>query len=152
MKLVSICSQVLYALSIFNKYAMYLCISIVSNGADEEQYGNSGSDDIDAEIDPDPESGAGEPNAVNVLGEYLGDSSSVLRKRGTKKFVTPRLLASLDQWKISSTAAVHVISATADALGHQIDDLILNRSTLHAMRKDYRKINAKKIVDNFSVI
>lgn len=125
-----------------------ICVSFLSYVANEEQYDSTG----DADIEIDSENDAGEPDAMNVLNEAFEGNSSIRRKRGTKKFVTARLLASLDQWKISSTAAVHVISAVADALGHGIDDLVLNRSTLHAMRKDYRKTNAKKIVDNFSVI
>lgn len=57
-----------------------------------------------------------------------------------------------NQWKITNTAAVHIISAVADALGHRIDELVLNRTTIERMRREYRKTNAKKIMDNFSVI
>lgn len=71
--------------------------------------------------------------------------------RGKTNFFTPRLLSTLDKWKITDGAAVHILSATADALGYDIEDLILNRSSIRRMRQKHRATTAQNIAANFDV-
>lgn len=71
--------------------------------------------------------------------------------RGKTIFFTPRLLSTLDKWKITDGAAVHILSATADALGYDIEDLILNRSSIRRMRQKHRATTAQNIAANFDV-
>lgn len=61
------------------------------------------------------------------------------------------MLASLDKCKVSTRDAMHIISATVSALGHRVEDFVLNRTTLQAMRKEYRRRQAHAILDNFDV-
>lgn len=74
------------------------------------------------------------------------------RKVIRKEFYTPRLLAVLEKCKDTERNAVHILSATAIALGHSLDSLILSRSSL----VKYRKMNRKKIAEerqkNYHVI
>lgn len=53
------------------------------------------------------------------------------RKRGRINWITPRVTSALDNAKVSDTMAVHILVAVAEALGHRVDELVLNRTTLH---------------------
>lgn len=57
------------------------------------------------------------------------------RKRGRKSFITARLVAALDNAKVSSGMAVHILIAAAEALGHRVEELVINRSTIHRLRQ-----------------
>lgn len=70
---------------------------------------------------------------------------------GKKHFIDDRMLACMDKCKISTRDAIHFISATALALGHRVEDLVLNRTTVQSMRKNYRCRQAQEILDNFNV-
>lgn len=73
------------------------------------------------------------------------------QSRGTINFITPRLVAALDNCKVSDRYAVHLISAAAEALGHRVQDLIINRSTIQRCRQENRKATTKKIKQDFMV-
>lgn len=62
------------------------------------------------------------------------------------------MLACMDKCKISTRNAIHLIIATASALGHEVKELVINRTTLHSMREDYRRRQAHTILENFKVI
>lgn len=66
-------------------------------------------------------------------------------------FFTPRLLASLDKCMISDRDAIHVLSATALALGHDVSDLILNRTSLWKYRRDNRVSIATEKQESYQV-
>lgn len=72
--------------------------------------------------------------------------------RVKKKFIDDRMLACMDAGNISTPLAIHFISATAKALGHNIEDLVLNSTTLRRQRKEYRQRHGKEIIENFKVI
>lgn len=74
------------------------------------------------------------------------------RIRGNKKFIDDRMLACMDKCKISTRNAIHFIIAIASALGHDVKELVINRTTLESMRKDYRCRQARAILENFNVI
>lgn len=78
---------------------------------------------------------------------------SQLRNRKKRKidFINERIVAAFDAAKVSDYRAMHIISAIVDALGHDINNLNVSRSTLNAHRKKNRKATAKRIKQNFSV-
>lgn len=71
--------------------------------------------------------------------------------RGKTHFIDDRMLACMDKCKISTRDAIHFISATAFALGHRVENLVLNRTTVQSMRKEYRRRQAQYL-RNFNVI
>lgn len=85
------------------------------------------------------------------------------QSRGNIHFIDDRMLASMDKCKVSTRDAMHLISATAAALLRKIekvnptstaitlDDLVLNRTTIQAMRRDYRRKQAQQILESFNV-
>lgn len=64
---------------------------------------------------------------------------SAKKKRGRQNIMTTKLAAALDKCKVSDRNAVHIIIAAAEALGYDVDDLIINRSSIHRHREDLRK-------------
>lgn len=52
-------------------------------------------------------------------------------QRPSKQFITTKLVAALDKCKVSDRDATHLLFATAEALGHNIDNLVINRSSIH---------------------
>lgn len=75
-----------------------------------------------------------------------------VKKRKKKiDFIDERVVAALDACGISDPKAMHIISAVAIALGFDLNDLIISRSTLSRHRKKERKDLAAKIKDNFKV-
>lgn len=80
------------------------------------------------------------------------DTIRPIAKRGTLDFIDERIIAALDKCKISSRLAVHLLTAVAAALGHQIDKLIVNRKSIEDRRKKYRETLSKKMKADFSNI
>lgn len=82
-------------------------------------------------------------DALSTVQEDMDISSSDLEispiKRGRKNFLTSRVLSSLDKWQISNNAAMHLISAVVEALGHDVDEYAFNTRTLQRLREDNRK-------------
>lgn len=60
------------------------------------------------------------------------------KRRGRTSFITPRLLAALDNAKLSDGMAVHILIAAAEALDYCVQELAINRSTIHRMRQQNR--------------
>jgi adenylate/nucleoside-diphosphate kinase len=56
------------------------------------------------------------------------------KQRGSRDFMTPKLLTTLDKCKLSDRDAVHIIILTADTLGNDVSKLIINRSTIQRDR------------------
>lgn len=73
-------------------------------------------------------------------------------KRGKKSFIDDRMLACMDAGNMSNPFAVHFISATAKALGHNIEDLVINCTSLRKQRKEYRRRHGTEIMENFKVL
>ena len=68
----------------------------------------------------------------NACEEAVGGIAfrTLKRKRGRKTVVNPELAAALDRTKVSDRKAVFVIAETAKSLGHNIDELALNRDSI----------------------
>lgn len=70
-------------------------------------------------------------------------------KRGNINWITQRTLSALDNAKVSNGMAVHVLISVAEDLGHCVNDLIINRSTIQRMRRENRKKQADSIQAEF---
>lgn len=60
-----------------------------------------------------------------------------------------KLVASLDICKVSDRNAVRIIIATAESLGHKLNDLIINRSSIRRMRHCLRAERTTKLREVF---
>lgn len=69
--------------------------------------------------------------------------------RGKVHFITPRLCSALDNAKLSDGMAVHILIAAAEALGHNVEDLVINLSTLHRVRHENREKQFHNNVSDF---
>lgn len=131
----------------------------------EANYALEVSDTEDAEKDIS----AGEENAAKDMneGEYSdGSYINLLPKkanRGKINFIDDRMLACMDKCNLSTRDAMHLVSATVAAFINtmqnvngtpsiKMEDLILNRTTLHSMRRDYRRRQAQEIINGFNVM
>lgn len=94
---------------------------------------------------------ASEPNAVTTsVGESSALNLNSRSKRGRQNFITARLCSALDKAKISDGAAVHILVAAAEALGHRVEELVINRSSLHRSRQENRQQESAEIQADFS--
>lgn len=73
--------------------------------------------------------------------------------KGRKKidFIDDNIISILDTCKISDPCAVRLIIAVAEALGHKVNELTVNRSTILNRRHLKRKEIVEKIQDDFQV-
>lgn len=71
--------------------------------------------------------------------------------RGFEAFVSEKLAIVLDKCKISDRNAVHLLIATAEALGNNVNKLIINRSSIRSARIEFRKERAKKIRQDYNL-
>ena len=67
-----------------------------------------------------------------------------------KRIVTPDLAMALDRGKISDRSAFMVLASTVNALGGDVDDVVLSRSTLQRERTALRKKIAEDIKQSFA--
>lgn len=77
-------------------------------------------------------------------------SSTPVPKRGRKNFVTARLVAALDNAKLSDGMAVHILVAAIEALGLRVEEYAINRSTLYRLRHENRLREFNEISAGFS--
>lgn len=89
---------------------------------------------------------ATEPDIVNDIIPV----EPTARKRGRKQFITARLVAALDNAKVSDGMAVHILIAAAEALGHRVEEYAINRTTIHRLRQENRSMEFKEISKGFS--
>ncbi|KAL4141447.1 hypothetical protein QTP88_004085 [Uroleucon formosanum] len=71
--------------------------------------------------------------------------------RGFEAFVSEKLAIVLDKCKISDRNTVHLLIATAEALGNNVNKLIINRSSIRSARIEFRKERAKKIRQDYNL-
>jgi hypothetical protein len=72
--------------------------------------------------------------------DYKPPPFSKLRK--LKDVITPELAAALDRAKVSDRMAMHIISATAVSLGHDVSELVLSVASIKRAREKYRAVLA----------
>lgn len=91
--------------------------------------------------------GDGEPDSSDE--DHMDATAGPVTKRGRIQWITSRVLAALDNAKVSDGMAVHIIIAVAEALGHRVDELIINRETIRQLRKENRRNESEIIQANF---
>ncbi|GBN94710.1 hypothetical protein AVEN_18764-1 [Araneus ventricosus] len=74
-----------------------------------------------------------------------GTSKSVMRK----DFITPTLVAALDRCQLSMGDSVFVLEATIDALGCNIDEFPISKSSIQRILTEKRKERAENIKIDF---
>lgn len=81
-----------------------------------------------------------------------GPSNIQTRKKDSmkEKITSPDLLSTLDRTKVSDRNAMRIISATASAMGKDIDEVCISRSTLQRERKKFRIEIANSIKKSFT--
>ncbi|GBN52707.1 hypothetical protein AVEN_247905-1 [Araneus ventricosus] len=80
-----------------------------------------------------------------VVSSEPGTSKSVMRK----DFITPKLVAALDRCQLSMGDSVFVLEATIDALGCNIDEFPISKSSIQRIRTEKRKERAENIKIDF---
>ncbi|KAL4141736.1 hypothetical protein QTP88_004317 [Uroleucon formosanum] len=112
---------------------------------------------VDSEIicstSSDSDSDAGENISNKSLN--IGNTSEFLdlhtfQSRGKKNFITPKLAIALDRCKISNRDAVHILTATVEAFGIHVNDLILNRTSINRIRQRLRKDRTDQLRKEFN--
>lgn len=110
-----------------------------------------------AELRYQNDSSTGDENAIEMRSNSTAEdttddnygtrgTTSTTSQRGHMHFITPRLIAVLDHAKVSDAKAIHILSAAASALGHNVADLVISRSALRNVRHQNRKESAEKIL------
>lgn len=73
-------------------------------------------------------------NITEESADVAGPSNAKKIKRSPQNFVTTKLVSVLDKCKISDRDAVRIIIATAEAVKHDVNDLIISASTIRRRR------------------
>uniref|UniRef100_A0A8D8XNF0 Uncharacterized protein n=1 Tax=Cacopsylla melanoneura TaxID=428564 RepID=A0A8D8XNF0_9HEMI len=69
--------------------------------------------------------------------------------RGSQDVLTEKLSILLDRCKVSDRDAVRVLFSTAEALGHDAQDLLISKSTVRRRRQKFREERFQVIKDKF---
>ncbi|XP_076279088.1 uncharacterized protein LOC143208527 isoform X1 [Lasioglossum baleicum] len=78
--------------------------------------------------------------------------SNPKKRRGKQKVITPKLVAVLDSCRISDRDAIRIVMATAECLGHDLNELIINRTSIRRYRHNYRSEHAAQLQEMFGQI
>ncbi len=58
----------------------------------------------------------------------VNNSATQIKHRGRISFINQRLVSALDNAKVSDTNAVHILIATLESLGLDVNNYIINRT------------------------
>ncbi|GBN44935.1 hypothetical protein AVEN_7158-1 [Araneus ventricosus] len=106
---------------------------------------SSGTEDISDQ--PGPSSNIAQSSLEENINAQIELRMGIVR--GRKCFLTPKIMAVLDRFHISQRSAVFILEAVAESLGHNIDELAINRNTIKRYREDFRKMKATRIKELF---
>lgn len=91
----------------------------------------------------------GEPEPMNIDVDEPQPSTST---SNTKiDFINQRIASALDKCKMTDRNAIHLLIAVAEALGHNVNDLIINRTTLRRLRQENRETVALNVKENYKL-
>lgn len=88
-------------------------------------------------------------DSIELEGAGCSSSSISKPKRGRINIMTQRLASALDNAKVSDGMAVHVLIAAAEALGHRVEELVINRSSIHRLQQENRLKESMEISAGF---
>lgn len=92
-------------------------------------------------------------DGIDAEVENYHDKPVIFDQKSTKQkknLLTENLSSALDRTKISTRSAVFVIAATAEALGHSTDDIVLSRESIRIGRKRLREQTSNEIINSFT--
>lgn len=76
---------------------------------------------------------------VNINKPGPNDEATRKKLRGRTQIITPKLITILDKCKVTNRDAVQIIIAIAQVLGHDVNDLAINRTSIRHQRSQMRK-------------
>lgn len=88
---------------------------------------------------------------MNQPGPSKSPTDCTKKVRGNTDFITAKLAATFDRCKISDRDAVHILIATAEALGKDLNELVINRTSIRRSRICLRKERAENIRNNYKI-
>jgi len=84
------------------------------------------------------------------LAEEDIEQPKLFQVRGNNNFISDKLAATLDRCKISDRDTVHILLATAESFGVNINELIINRNLINRIRQYFRKNRMEKLRVDFT--
>lgn len=72
------------------------------------------------------------------------------KMRGFKNIMTPKLAAALDVCKVSDRKAVHLVISVVEAVGLEVQNYIINKTSIHNAREKIRAEQFKNIKERFN--
>ncbi|GBM05932.1 hypothetical protein AVEN_135291-1 [Araneus ventricosus] len=102
---------------------------------------SSGTEDISDQLGPS--SNITQSSLEENINAQIQLRMGIIRRR--KCALTLKIMAVLDRFHISQRSAVFILEAVAESLGHNIDELAINRNTIQRYREDFRKTKATRI-------
>ncbi|KAL4150130.1 hypothetical protein QTP88_003964 [Uroleucon formosanum] len=92
-----------------------------------------------------------EHNFNTISEEEVIEQPNLFQLRGKTNFITDKMAAALDRCKISDRDAVHILLATAEeSFGININELIINRTSVNSIRQRFRKNRIEALRVNFN--
>ena len=93
----------------------------------------------ESDVEESEEAVAGDTDDADYEGPSSSPALPMMRRRGTKKIITPKVAAALDRVNLPSRGATYVTAAIAQGLGVDVADVVLSPSTIHRARVTTRK-------------
>lgn len=76
---------------------------------------------------------------------------NVRRSKPRVDFITSEVVSTIDAVGVSDYAAARILMAVSQALGYELNDLNVSRSTIRRRRIENRKVIAASVKSNFKV-
>ena len=83
----------------------------------------------ESDVEESEEAVAGDTDDADYEGPSSSPALQMMRRRGTKKIITPKIAAALDRVNLPSRGATYVTAAIAQGLGVDVADVVLSPST-----------------------
>jgi len=90
-----------------------------------------------------------EESSDNETDKFSAGDGPRLRRKRQRNVVSLELASALDRTKVSNRNATYVLAATAQALGHNVADIALNRESVRSARRKHREQIATEICASF---
>ncbi|XP_050060675.1 uncharacterized protein LOC126551445 [Aphis gossypii] len=90
-----------------------------------------------------------EHNFNTISEEEVIEQPNLFQLRGKTNFITDKMAAALDRCKISDRDAVHIL-LTVESFGININELIINRTSVNSIRQRFRKNRIEALRVNFN--
>jgi len=82
--------------------------------------------------------------------EEVIENPKLVQLRCKNNFITDKLFAALDRCKIIDRHAVHILLATVESFGININELIINRTLVNSILQRFLKARIEKLQVDFN--